>query len=421
MGGEGSPRALTAVFAKARWRATDRHLGVPSATVPHVHAPIHRPRAPAAAVLGAAILASCASVPNVSATPAVNASATLVSSPAPTASPPLPTAAAPLSDRYGVLVDVKSGYVRSETDPRTLATLSAGDDPAFHGAVSPDGRALAYWETSPTAGARVLWLLERIPGRPRALLTLPETEVAATSTGGGVAWSSDGTGLLIAVNSRDYVPSPVVDAPPLYTTLRQVDVSTGSVREIARKEPGHPFFPIAWDRPRGISAAVQWGPGGFTMGYFTVRDGAAPVGAALPATSLPIALQAARDASRVLMRTFFADGPRAVYVWPLADPAQRMALEPVGNERVVAAMWRNEREIVVSLSATADARDADRLEVWPLEGPRRVVLRGQHRLDAVRPDGTAAITSVGVVDLTTGATARIAAMSGRVVASLLLR
>ena len=110
-------------------------------------------------------------------------------------------------------------------------------------------------------------------------------------------------------------------------------------------------------------------------------------------------------------------------MWPLAEPAQRITLEAVGDERVVAALWRDAREIVVSLSPNASARDADRLEVWPLEGPRRVVLRGQHRLDAVRPDGTAAITSRGVVDLATGATAPIPGLGSgqRVLASLLIR
>jgi hypothetical protein len=59
--------------------------------------------------------------------------------------------------------------------------------------------------------------------------------------------------------------------------------------------------------------------------------------------------------------------------------------------------------------------------VWPLEGPRRVLLREQHRLDVVRPDGTAAITDKGVVDLATGALEEIPAMRDRATASVLMR
>jgi len=390
--------------------------------------PIHRPRGLATAALVAAIFGSCTPSPNASARPEVTAPPTVAATAAvstavsPTATAaPRPGATAPASDRYGLIVELRPPLLlRSEVDARSLAELSGE---LSSGAVSPDGRTFAYWETW-SGAARVLRLLEATaPAQSRSLLTLPESEMAATSTGGGVAWSTDGKGLLIAVNSRDYVEQSVPDAAHLYATLRQVDIATGSVREIARKEPGHPFFPIAWDRPRGISAAVEWGPGGFATAYVTLRDGAAPVRTGLPAVTLPIAVRAAPDASRVLMWSFFAEDSRAVYVWPLAEPAQRITLEAVGDERVVAAIWRDAREIVVSLSPNASTRDADRLEVWPLEGPRRVVLRGQHRLDAVRPDGTAAITSRGVVDLATGATAPIPGLGSgqRVLASLLIR
>lgn len=100
---------------------------------------------------------------------------------------------------------------------------------------------------------------------------------------------------------------------------------------------------------------------------------------------------------------------------------QVTTLGAAGDEHVAAAMWWNAREIVVSLSRTSGARDGERLEVWPLEGPRRVLLRAQHRLEAVLPDGTAAITNRSVVDLATGELEAIPRMTGRATASLLMR
>jgi hypothetical protein len=116
--------------------------------------------------------------------------------------------------------------------------------------------------------------------------------------------------------------------------------------------------------------------------------------------------------------------PRAVYVWPLTEPAKIATLAAAGDERVVAAMWRDAREMVVSVAEVGAPRDvADRLEIWSLDGVRRVVLRARHRLDAVRPDGTAALTSAGIVDLTSGATAQIPefGLFQRVLASVVLR
>jgi hypothetical protein len=283
---------------------------------------------------------------------------------------------------------------------------------------------VAYWESYRTGGgSRVLHVVDGwTPARPRVLITLAEGEVAATSTFGGVVWSTDGKGLLIAVNSRDHVPSSVPDAAWVYTTLRQVDVATGAMREIARTAPGYPYFPVAWDRARGVSIAVSWGPGGFTFGYQVFRDGADPSGVRFPVSTLPRAVVASPTAEHVLMRSFF-DETRTLHVWPVADATKPVVLSPRADERVVSARWRNDREIVLSLSLTDDREKGDRLEVWSLDGSRRVVLTARHRLDAVRPDGTAAITDLGILDLTSGALARIPELGQfqRVLASVVVR
>lgn len=345
--------------------------------------------------------------------------------PAATAQAPSPaattrsSAAGLVSDRYGLVLDRQPPVVRSEADSGQITALRGEHS---NGAVSPDGRRIAYWQT-PAGPARRLWLLDvSAPAQPRSLLALPDSEIAAASTGSGIAWSSDGTGLLVAVNGL--APpreggGPLVEAPP-YATLRQIDVATGSVREVARTEMAAWFGPVAWDRARGVSTAVEVGPGGFAWGYVVLRDGVAPARAPLPAQTLTVFVRAAPDASRVLMRGF--PDHRAVYVWPLTEATRVTTREAVGDEYVAAAIWRNAREIVVSLSRAREGREGERLEVWALEGPRRVLLRERHRLDVVRPDGTAAITDKGVIDLATGALEELPGMMGdRATASLLLR
>ncbi len=100
----------------------------------------------------------------------------------------------------------------------------------------------------------------------------------------------------------------------------------------------------------------------------------------------------------------------ALYVWPLAKPERRSTMNPATGERVATAMWRNAREMVVSVET--DAPGADRLR--PPEEPRRVLLRARQGLNAVRPDGATAIVSGQVVDLVTGPTWPIRGLIERV-------
>jgi hypothetical protein len=199
-----------------------------------------------------------------------------------------------------------------------------------------------------------------------------------------------------------------------YSTLRTVDLATGSVREIARVEPGLPLRPVAFDRQAGIASAVEIGDGGYMASYVVARDGA--VRRVSLGTDIAPGV-AAPDASRVLAVRF---GPAAVMVWPLAEAERFTTMDAAAGERVMRAIWRNAREIVVLVDGDAPA--AHRLEVWPLEGPRRVVMPGALDLSAVRPDGTAAIVGGQVVDLDTGVAWPIQGLGGlRVTGSFLLR
>lgn len=296
-------------------------------------------------IIAAALVLAAACTVTPAASPSPPATAPTAPPDALTAStPPIPRPSAPLPGRYGLIVGTEPPRIRSETDPAYLGVLTGED---WRGAVSPDGRQVAWWEAYRSGVARILWVSDASGRAARKLITLPDSEVAAISTFGGVAWSTDGTGLLIAVNSRDHVPSTTPDPAYLY--------------------------------------------------------------------------RASPSAERVLMRTFF-DEARTVHVWRVAD-ARYTALDTAPGERVVAALWRTDIEVVVSLSTSGEREVGDRLEVWSVDGQRRVILTARHRLDAVRPDGSAAITSAGIVDLVTGAVAQAPDLGSglRVLASVLLR
>lgn len=346
-------------------------------------------RAPLRAILPAIALTlvSCvSSTATPSPTPGTTAStASSAATPSPSAPP------AVLSDRFGLL---DGSHVVRETDRSALATL----DDVTDAVVSPDGRSLAYWQGTP-GYARTLGVFETATLRARTVLTLPEAERAVA-----IAWATDGSGLLVGVTSRDVVPGGPVEAPYLYVTLREVDVATGAVREIVRHERTTLWYaPIIWDRARRVAAAVEAGPGGFAIAYVLFRDGEEAVRTALPATTLPRLVEASPDGTRVLMSGFFADQPHSLFVWDVATPASPTALPLGPSEFIVRALWRSRDEVVVSLRASQNTLNGDRLEVWRLDGSRRVVYRGEHRLSSVRVDGSAAILSEGIVDLESGA------------------
>lgn len=336
-----------------------------------------------------------------------------------------PSPSSVISDRYGLILDRRPPTLISETQAAQITQLR-GD--LFRGAVSPDGRKIAYWETYSAPTARTLWLLETSsPTQARALLTLPDTETATVSTGNAVVWSSDGSGLLIAVNSlelaavSDLPDAPRPDPSRRYSTLRQFDIAGGSVHEIVRDQGTASWFsPVAWDRARGISTAAVVVPGGFARGYVVLHEGGASEGGRLPTQTLTLQgyVRSAPDASAVTMRGFPEN--RELYVWLIAQPSQVRSFKAAADEYVIAALWRNPREIVVSLSRTSTSESGDRLEIWSLDGSRRVLLAAPHRLAAVRPDGTAAITDRGAVDLESGAVQEISGF-GRALAAVVLR
>jgi hypothetical protein len=203
---------------------------------------------------------------------------------------------------------------------------------------------------------------------------------------------------------------------PFYTALRDVDIASGAVREVARLMASLPLRPVAWERRSHLAAAVGIGEAGYTGSYVLAREGVLPTPTPMCCNIAPAL--GAPDASRALAVSL---EPRALFIWPIADPDQRTTMDAASGERVDRAIWRNAREIVVLTGG--DAPGAMRLEVWSLDGRRRVVLVGARDLLGIRADGTAAIVDGEVIDLDTGVRWPIPGFTGpgRIVATLLLR
>lgn len=286
------------------------------------------------------------------------------SSTGPSTEPTASSVPAPvLDDRFGFLISdaslgLRGTAARRENDPRPVFVVGEG----FGITVSPDGRRLAYWTTTigaPDGLPHELRVVEAAPdAQSRTLLTLTTPKVGNKEFGGRIAWSSDGTGLVIGVASES---GPGADAPPRYSALRVLDLVGGEPREIARIAGG-PLQPLAWDRQARLVAAFEAGAGG-VFAYDVVAEGGTFERTQLAGQGL-FALEASHDQKQVLGRGLLSD---VVRIWPLASPARAVELRANSGTRIVTATWRpGTAEIGVLF-------DDDRLELWDTNGARRAV------------------------------------------------
>lgn len=253
--------------------------------------------------------------PTTTATPAAAASLS-PSNPSTTASAPAspsPTAAA-ATDRYGyVLTTGGEGeeriFVRRERDFASAFELR-GVAPA----VSADGKRLAYWRTTPGVGATDLRVLEVAdPTSDRSVLTL-----TGQTLGGGLVWSNDGLGLLLATYSRERTVGSGPESCPSQSFLLMLDLATTPATTRSAGSGGCALLPVAWDRPGRAAAAVITGPGGYATEYLTWNGNAASPISRAPVPRLVSAdsVQASSDAKLVMG---LEDNRNVLRVWPLLD------------------------------------------------------------------------------------------------------
>ena len=324
--------------------------------------------------------------------------ATTGTAPAATASAP---ATSVLDDRFGFLVQTASmkWYVRGETGVDPIAEFEG-----YGFAASPDGTRLAYWRTASGDGIPALDIYALGPKTDRTLLALTNGQ-----SGGGIAWSSDGTGLAIAVTTG----SPgTVGGGTGSSALFTVDVAAGTRAQVAERSDGRVYWPIAWDRGAKLVAAGETGEGGFMSAYITFDVSATPAKTrTVPVTDriTMTSVKASSDQRWALGSPI--DAPFTIKWWPIDDYSPGKYVPVPGGP---GAAWRPG-------TTRFGLVGGDELSLYDVTtGQRTVVvagMRGQH-VFAFRPDGSAAIVAaqsagdVTVIDLAIGRSALVQARGG---------
>jgi hypothetical protein len=303
-----------------------------------------RPRVLGHALAALTVATACGSAPTTGATTSASASRT---------AQPNPTLTV-LDDSFGFVINKYYGNdplpgpvglkVRRESDPQPVFELGIEGPNGVN--VSPDGRHAAYWSNNE------LRHIEIAPNAaPRTLLALPSNESALY-----IAWSSDGTGIVIGVNGG---VGGFADAPPGYTALRVVDVAGGQPREIVRI-PNTNVLPLSWDRQAHLIAAYEPSSSGARSYYLIDEAGSVIRSDAGPGL---YEVEASSDAQQVFGR---GDPANVVRVWPRASYAAGVELRATGGEAVLDAHWRpGTTEIGILFE--------DRIELWDASGARRTL------------------------------------------------
>ncbi|MBI2756902.1 MAG: hypothetical protein HYX52_09365 [Chloroflexi bacterium] len=255
-----STAPFTAVEARLRRRSSGLLVLVTTATVIAF-----------ALVIGSALAERRAASPAVSATPAGSAvTAAATSSSTPSGSP-LPSPPSILSDRFGfVWVEEPTGLrIRPESggSGSTVAALPYGFNQCGC-KVSPDGTRLAYWTTRTAPDNIELRILDLAH-------SAGATTIYAAAPGrriGAAAWSSDGTGIIFAIEGVNPPGSPVSNPPD--TSLLAIDATGGAAQTLDAN--AGVYVPLGWDRAAGLAAAGISGEGGYMSGYLTVRTRGEP-------------------------------------------------------------------------------------------------------------------------------------------------
>jgi hypothetical protein len=258
---------------------------------------------------------------------------------------------------------------------------------AVSGIVSPDARHLAYW----TAGD--LRVIDVAPmAQPKTLLSVKEPEYALY-----IAWSSDGTGVVVGVNGGG---TAGVDAPPGYTALRVAEVSGGQPREIARIKNAN-VIPLAWDRQAHLIAGYEPSGGGARSYYVIDEVGTVNRSDAGPGLYI---VEASGDGRYVFGR---GEPASVVRVWPRGSYASGITIPSKGNQPIIAAAWRpGTSQFGVLVENRIELWDASGAGAgaWDLGHPMISFSRGQlvFRADGKTVFAVAASGEIFAIDIATG-------------------
>lgn len=337
------------------------------------------------------------------------ASVAIAPTTAPSPSPSAPTqtdVALPGADRFAVVVQMGCSppgpppYVRREDRNEVISPLGNGYLCRLSGAVSPDGRRLAYWLFETNRSEIAVYQ----GGASSTLVRLGDELL------GNLAWSADGTGLLFVA-----MKGGVQGVPPEYAALRTLDLATGSIQELTRVT-GRYLTALAWDRSRRVTAASETPGSGGAGAYLVITEARAITRSEMPPNV--VLMSASPDASFVLA---LSQKDFAIRYWPLTSfDDQKTLLAAPGFGAGVAAWRPGTREIAVVVSGGT----TQSLELWSLDGSRRQLTGFTSQSGGLffRPDGSALFFGGGAaVDIATGRVLQFQLAQGERLAASVLR
>ena len=185
-------------------------------------------------------------------------------------------------------------------------------------AVSPDGRRLAYWRTTPNVGPTDLRVLDIAdPRTDRSVLS-----VTGRTIGGPVVWAAGYPGLLVVTESAERTGGVGGAHCAVGSTLMTVDltVTPPATRSAAGRSSACVHLPLAWDPANSIAAVIGMGPGGYATEYLTWDPRTTTVSSAeVPRLLLAGSVQASTDGLAVAA---LEDSLSVVRVWPVRDVAK---------------------------------------------------------------------------------------------------
>jgi hypothetical protein len=353
----------------------------------------------AGAVIGAVVFRDRDGVGRSSPTPSAGlatASGAAATAPASTTAAAATTAGSPtpslsINDRFGFAVQNRDVAIRGETSDAVISSFAPKDRSFtfYSRVVSPDGRFVAYWD--PVEGGPVLRVRSVLGGDARAVLTGP-----SGMSGNAFAWSSDSTGLVVAVDNNCFGVCGGTGGT-LAAELWTVDVGSGATEKIAT---GSIWLPVAWDRAAKLVAAGVTGEGGYLTGYDVVDLNLQPH----PVRSITFRptvigrLKASGDARYVMLSVGIQGSPSSLAWWPIAQPEKRAPVQFDGltaewRPGTSEIWWMDGREPAGCVMEMCAGTELISFNV--ATGARTVVQRGRFGslLEGFRVDGSAAIIS----------------------------
>jgi hypothetical protein len=401
---------------RAILRSTDQSIIVPPFTEVARRAESHRTVSPGLALAATAlvvvvIVAGIGALRNAASTgvSSVSSDATLPpfsasTIPGSSSGAAIPTLSAQpgLRPEFAVIYDgIRQGYakgsaplVRREGETNiAVGELAPSFFEQFIGAVSPDGRRAIYFAQR-QGEPWTLYLLDGAkPNDQRVLKTMPGEIPSGTPV-----WSSDGG---IAYVVLDEGANQGVT--PKYSAIRTLDISTGTVAEIARVNDGSAYSVVGWDRTHATVAAVL-APDRAPATKYLVFSGSGPRSWTLDGQ---YSMYAANSGDVAGTRCDASTKECSLWTWTLDDFGSRVDRKVGSNLSVIG--WRDGTGELVLLTGAPGAVP-DRVALWSASRGLRSIARvsgSGYSRPFLRADGSAVIvqasqTQALIVDLADG-------------------